>query len=120
MRQYAKRIKSDTCASFFRDAVAAVLPYSSNKRKTLGEIIFYKARLGTEIITHEASHAAIRWIERKKLMIVDRRGDEYTPGEASKSEERFCLALGWMASQIASKCYDLGLYDKALKTHDPK
>lgn len=79
-------------------------------RKTLGTMFFHKARLGVEVIAHESTHAAFRWMEAQKFNAAEdaaERGDT----NCSDSEERFCHALGNIARQIANECHDRGLYE---------
>lgn len=80
-------------------------------KKQLGTIYFYKDCVGTEVITHESTHAALRWAEEKKFNVVDRNGPDYIAGDACDNEERFCYALGKIAAQIASKCWAHKLYE---------
>lgn len=71
-----------------------------------GEILFVKAWLGMEVITHESTHAAVNWANRIKLTF-DR--DPIVRGRsklASPDEERFCYGLGQLAKQIAARLYE--------------
>ena len=117
MRKFAERTKA--MRGNFDNAEAAVCGFSKGEQdengriawsKTLGAMVFYQKRLGMEIITHECTHAALRWMEAKKFNALDRSGD-YVEGEASDNEERFCYALGRIAAQIAEKCWEHNLYE---------
>lgn len=117
MRKAASRTEYKTKGQRddFGDALAAVLGYGTGYiseqgrkvwSKTLGTIFFHRDQLGMEVVTHEATHAAIRWAEQQKIKIdFVAQG-----GRASDAEERFCGALGRISAQIASKCHELDLY----------
>ena len=120
MRRYATKTKSEIGAEMnFSEAQAAVLGFSKGYQpkngriawaKTLGTFVFHTGKLGMEVVTHECTHAALRWMEAKKFNALDRSGD-YTEDEASDNEERFCYALGRMAAQIGDQCWKRGLYE---------
>lgn len=59
------------------------------------EINCHRERLDAEIVTHETTHAALRWRARVKLQ-VEREPDFESPRDVSDAEERFCYALGRM------------------------
>lgn len=118
MRHAAKRAerKSKGRVADFQDAEAVTCGFGKGYvnesgrtiwRKTLGTMFFHKDRLGMEVITHEAAHAAIRWAERKDITLAP----DPKAGPASDDEERFCYAVGRIAAQIAGKGHDLGLYE---------
>ena len=89
----------------------------NRKRGIFAELNFYRNGIGTEVISHEFTHAAFCWAERRKLDLSHVIGDHnWKVRKRSQSmpsdsvEEQFCYALGRMCRQFVSKCYDLGLY----------
>lgn len=91
-------------------------------RKTglFAEANFYKRCIGIEVVSHELTHAAFAFADRRKLALSETVNKEYevdggkTALDSDCVEERFCYALGQMCRQFTQKCYDLGLYQDVL------
>lgn len=87
-------------------------------RKTglFAEANFNRHRIGTEIISHELTHACFAFAERRKLDLAQtvdkfyKEGGQFESLDIDGPEERFCYALGVMCRQFTNKCYALGLY----------
>lgn len=87
-------------------------------RKTglFAEANFYRRRIGIEVVSHEMTHAAFAFADRRKLPLeetvdkVFRNKGRFKVMEKDGPEERFCYALGQMVRQFVNKCYDVGLY----------
>lgn len=118
MRRAASRAERKTKGKVadFKDAEAVTCGFGTGYvnekgrtiwQKTLGTIFFHRERLGMEVITHEATHAAVRWAERRGITIAP----DPKAGPATDNEERFCYAVGRIAKQIAGKCHELDLYE---------
>lgn len=73
----------------------------------MGEILLVKGWVGTEVISHECTHAAFGWSRRIGLRV----SFESASGRCSDDEERFCYGLGQMASQIGSQVWMRGLVE---------
>ena len=87
------------------------------KSGLFAELIFHRNSLGMEVVTHEFTHAAFCWAERRGLDLSKILGKHnwkvHKRGKAMARdgvEERFCYALGQMANQFTKKCCDIGLY----------
>lgn len=100
-------------STFFKDALAGVKGFQQkgwrNKgrltwSKTLGVIAFNQQHIGTEVVSHESTHAAIAWMRAKELRLY---ADDYVTDD---NEERFCNAVGVIAKQIVAQCYKHNLY----------
>ena len=113
MRAYASRTTKNS-KPYFRPALAATLATGRFQVKELGQFCFYRGHLGTEIIAHEATHGAMRWCEAKNLPLINRESPNYRLGRACDAEERFCCAVGHLASQMATMFYDSGFYDNEI------
>lgn len=79
------------------------------------EANFHRKELGIEVVSHEMTHAAFAFADRRKLnlnaAISEARWNESkNTMDQDGPEERFCYALGQMCRQFTQKCYDLGLY----------
>lgn len=80
------------------------------------EANFHRKRLGVEVMSHEMTHAAFAFAERRGLRLGEAVNKAYRVGGARMTmeidgpEERFCYALGKMCRQFTQKCYDLGIY----------
>lgn len=87
-------------------------------RKTglFAEANFYRDQLGVEVVSHEFTHAAFAFADRRKLRLNHALDKEFTHNGRKNTldpdgpEEQFCYALGQMVRQFTQKCYDLGLY----------
>jgi len=87
-------------------------------RKTglFAEANFNRHRVGVEIMSHELTHAAFAFAERRKLDLNEAIDKTYIENGALVAmqrdgpEERFCYALGQMCRQFTIKCYELGIY----------
>ena len=73
--------------------------------KQLGLIAFNRCEIDAEIVAHESTHAAIRWMEEKRVpfdigksALVEDKG-----GMAHDTEERFCYAVGKITNQIVDE-----------------
>lgn len=81
------------------------------KNKCLGSMVFHRERLGCGIVSHEASHAVIRWMERMK-MNKEFGQNLMTPADGfvdvNDIEEVFCYAVGEVTSQIYHNLWDKG------------
>lgn len=66
------------------------------RKAYLGEMHFNREDLESDIIAHEAVHAAIRWAKYVGLEVDT---DVLQP-TASDTEERFCYAVGHIVEQI--------------------
>ena len=117
MQKRAERLKPHLHGGFM-DTDAAVLGFSKGYvgadgrcvwSKTLGTIVFHRERLGVNVISHECTHAALRWMEAMKFNVTD-RGENYVEGEASDNEERFCYALGRMTAAIGDQFWKYDLW----------
>lgn len=83
-------------------------------QKQVGTINFCIKRIGMEIISHESTHAAIRYIERVKknfdLSFKSYYGSYSEMKDSCNKEEYLCLLVGRIASQINSKFHKEGIY----------
>jgi len=79
----------------------------------MGEILLTVRNLGTEVITHECTHAALNWSQRVGFDPFDSKQKRGRLVSASVGEERFCYGLGQMARQIAVQGYKRGLIQDA-------
>ena len=65
----------------------------------VGDVLFYRERLGTSVITHESVHAATSFLRiLKKLKLSD---------QIDNDEELLAYCVGSIASQIVNKLYEL-------------
>lgn len=87
-------------------------------RKTglFAEANFYKRRIGVEVMSHELTHAAFAFADRRKLPLGETVNKQFAKNgrfnylDNEGAEERFCYALGRMVRQFTVKCYAVGLY----------
>jgi hypothetical protein len=121
MRKSAR--KNGGKRSNFNDAQAVTCGYRRGEwgdgdrihwKKCCGLLLFHRKGINAETLSHEATHAAIRWMEEKKFSfpinppaLISERG-----GMASDDEERFCYAVGRMTNQIAVVCSKHDLFPK--------
>lgn len=108
-----KELRSLTKLS--KETLAFVDSYiRSGNKNECGTINFCIKRLGMELITHESTHAAIRYANRVKRNFVLDLGEGV--GFQARNdirwdkEEYICLLVGRIASQINSKFYKNGVY----------
>jgi hypothetical protein len=91
-------------------------PQRVRQTGVFAEANFYRARIGSEIVSHEMTHAAFAFAVRRNLRLDEAMEKQFTQNNRKKTldldgpEERFCYALGRMYRQFVQKCYDLGLY----------
>lgn len=93
-------------------------------RKTglFAEANFNRKRIGIEIVSHELTHAAFAFAERRKLNLGEAVDKEFRTNSSKSTmdidgpEECFCYALGVMCRQFTQKCYDLGLYAEVVES----
>lgn len=75
--------------------------------KEMGEIVLAQRHCGVRIVSHEVTHAMLRWAERKKL------DQKWLRGEGNKKnglvsadvEEPMCYAVGDMCAQIYDRLW---------------
>lgn len=91
-----------------------VFPSGRTRRTGLfAEANFYRKRLGVEIISHEFTHAAFAFAERKRWDLNAALNHDGQAGETMDrdgTEEMFCYALGRMVRQFTAKLYEQGFY----------
>lgn len=91
-------------------------PQRMRKTGLFAEANFYRDGIGVEVVSHEFTHAAFAFADRRKLrldQVMDREfkhKGRFNTLDLDGPEERFCYALGQMVRQFTQKCYDLGLY----------
>lgn len=78
-------------------------------RPVMGEMLFQRHWLGTEVICHESTHAALGWFRRLGLSPVQEGMSGPRPYAVSDREERFCYGHGQIARQIVNHCHARGL-----------
>jgi hypothetical protein len=91
------------------------------KRGEFAELNFFRGSLGVEVVSHEFTHAAFCWADRRKLNLAlasNPDSSQSTNGtlEINSVEERFCYALGRMVNQFTSRLYDNGLYKEVVSS----
>lgn len=67
-----------------------------------------KTELGLGVIVHEATHAALRWLQRKEIEKLHTG----LLGYSDENEEAFAYAVDCMSRQIVSECRKRGLLEK--------
>jgi hypothetical protein len=84
--------------------------------KGIGVILFHRKQVNAETISHECTHAALRWAEERHLKLTltfPPRGlkefeaymkNKPKTGAADEAEEDFAYAVGRMTNQIAAAC----------------
>lgn len=75
-----------------------------------GQINLWKGRLGSAVVTHEFTHAALGWARRIRLdkdALLSHSGGE----DVHPDEERFCHALCEMVRQFVDRAYAAGVYE---------
>lgn len=92
------------------------------KTGLFAEANFHRAQIGIEVVSHEFTHAAFAFADRRRLPLHQVMDKEFKHGgkrntlDLDGPEERFCYALGQMCRQFTQKCYDLGLYEEVVKS----
>jgi len=111
------KFSSRGCLAFVRTTPR----YKINSNKTykikpiVGEIHFCAKALGTEVITHESTHAAVRLLERLKLDFAKLDGSHTDDG--LEAEEILAHVVGHFAKQIVLKIYELKFLVEAKNGH---
>jgi hypothetical protein len=105
-----------------------VQPERKGKKQTMrktglfAEANFYQTEIGVEVVSHEFTHAAFAFADRRRLPLHQVMDKQFTHSGRKNTldldgpEERFCYALGQMCRQFTQKCYDLGLYNKVVQS----
>lgn len=70
----------------------------------LGTIYLHQRRLGGSVVSHEAVHAAMRYLERKGIDL--NKKTSVAPGLVFQEEEDLCYAVGEIVKQIYEHVYD--------------
>lgn len=82
-----------------------------NGRKTklpdCGQILFSLPCVGAGLVSHEMTHAAIRWAERVRLGARRVFNGAKSRAGVSDEHERFCQAQGQLVSEFWTKFYRL-------------
>ena len=88
---------SDAYGAFCSCDVVSFKSGKARKKPIVGTIYILKS-VGVGVLTHECTHAALRWAERIGL-------GEFasTSGWSCHSEERFCWVVGNLASTIGTR-----------------
>lgn len=92
------------------------------KSGLFAEANFNRHAIGIEVVSHELTHAAFAFAERRKLDLgqtVDKfykEGGQFESLDIDGPEERFCYALGQMCRQFTAKCYKIGLYREVVES----
>lgn len=71
----------------------------------MGEILFYKGRLGTGIIAHEMGHAAMWWAR-----LIDKNTNAEFGPEIGNKEEKMLTVLYHLARNFTNRAYKLGVF----------
>lgn len=113
MRTFLKHFETRVCApkarvkgAYWNDTVACWRGYTRQRPNgkrwrtfpVFGDFHFPIRELRMSCITHECGHAALGWLVRRNLEII-----QPVNGHASESEERFCRVLGSLTRQIVWK-----------------
>ena len=91
-------------------------PQRLRKTGLFAEANFYRQQIGIEVVSHEMTHAAFAFAERRGLPLDQTIDKTFSKGGRLNTlpidgvEERFCYALGQMVRQFVTRCYDLKLY----------
>jgi hypothetical protein len=81
----------------------------TRRRPIVGEIHLYRARVGSQIVSHEVTHAACGYFRR--LGIPFDAIAEGGEGHACEDEERLAHVIGNMNRQVTIGCIERGIYD---------
>lgn len=113
-REQTPKFKGFTGWSKKLNFEAIVMPYEKYRfigRKkiqdnSIGEVLFYKGRLGAGIVAHEMGHCAM-WHDR-----LVRKNKRAIYGEqVSAAEERMLHCLYHLVRNFTRQCYKRGIYD---------
>lgn len=116
------RLPKDTVASCGGRESFVVQPKRKGKRQQMrktglfAEANFYKDEIGIEVVSHELTHAAFAFADRRRLPLAETVDRPFVPNgrfntlDTDGPEERFCYAQGQMVRQFVNKCYEVGLY----------
>lgn len=74
-----------------------------------GQVNLWKGRLGSAVVTHEFTHAALGWARRVGLEPDNLLGHNGS-ADVHPEEERFCHALCEMVRQFIDRAYAAGVY----------
>jgi len=106
-----------------REAYLASADGSTRRTGLFAEANFHRRKIGVEVVSHEFTHAAFSFAERRKLNLSSAISEhKWGKGRSRKIldrdgvEERFCYALGQMVRQFTQKCYDLGMYEDVIES----
>lgn len=94
------------------DFTAIVMPYecldaeTSERRKNIGEVLFYRGGLGMGVIAHEMLHCAM-WHDR---LIEGNSAATYGP-VIGDDEERLAYTLTYYTRAFVNRSIDLGLWE---------
>lgn len=97
----------------------AFYPKRKGKQRKDGlfaELNFHRKSLGVGVVSHEITHAAFSWAERRRIPLAiehtwyDVNAKRKGVLSQDSPEERFCYALGEMVRQFTERCYKIGVY----------
>lgn len=80
-----------------------------NQTKHIGTLCFYRSKLGSGIVSHECTHAALNWLRLKypRCLLGDDLSD--TPVVSpDHPEEYLCWVVGNLVAQFWSRYYEWG------------
>ena len=78
--------------------------------RLMGTIVFHADCLGAGIVSHEMTHAALRYAER-----IDLKVDFQDDGHDAEREERLCWIQGWLVCQFWEAAYEAPRLRRILK-----
>lgn len=87
--------------------------YTKGRARTEGlfcEVLFWRGRIGTEIVAHEFTHVALAYARRRRIAQPTHAETDTDPNYMQR-EEVVCYALGSMMRQFVNRAYAHGLYD---------
>lgn len=76
-------------------------------RPIVGEMHFFKGKLGTEVITHESFHATVGLLRRLRFQFSTL--DQDSDGKMLGEEELAAYTIGHLARSIVTRLYDFKL-----------
>jgi hypothetical protein len=79
-------------------------------RSKLGEMIFWREKIGASVVSHESLHAALatlRMTGPEEMMFL---GHDGVRDADMENEERLCYMLGAIDRQVVSGFYRYGLH----------
>ncbi len=105
---YVNRCKRWKTEQLSLDFGALVSPYEKRKNgilgENIGEAIFYEAKLGAGLISHEMLHCAM-WHER---IVADNKMAEFG-AHCGDIEERIAYTLTHLVNTFVEKCYKMNI-----------